>query len=144
MCSVRFNYIDVKPPFMNKRKVVKEFIGDMFVQERKELRLLNYIFCSDNYLLVINRAFLNHDFFTDIISFDLSEGVGVVGEAYISLDRVRENSVLHSTSYFNEFLRVVFHGALHLCGYKDKKKSEITLMRQKEDYYLRLFAQKIK
>ncbi|HLL43207.1 MAG TPA: rRNA maturation RNase YbeY, partial [Segetibacter sp.] len=66
-----------------------------------------------------------------------------VGEVYISLDRVKENSRVHSTSYTNELLRVIFHGALHLCGYRDKKKSEISLMRQKEDYYLRLLLEKI-
>lgn len=142
MSSVRFNYVDVKPPTINNKKVVKEFVGDIFSQERKKLKLLRYIFCSDDYLLGINNVFLNHEFFTDIISFDLSVGVEIVGEAYISLDRVRENSIFHSTSHYEEFLRVVFHGALHLCGYKDKKKSEIIIMRQKEDYYLRLFSKK--
>ena len=91
-------------------------------------------------LLQMNRDFLQHDYYTDIITFGLSEkGQPVEAEVYISLDRVKENARIHGATQANETLRVVFHGALHLCGYKDKKKSEITLMRQKEDQYLRLF-----
>ena len=143
MASVRFYYADVRPIHINKKRIVKEFVGDIFSHEGKELKLLNYVFCSDSYLLTLNKCFLKHDFFTDVISFDLSEGVVTVGEVYISLDRVKENSRVHSTSYTNELLRVIFHGALHLCGYRDKKKSEIKVMRQKEDYYLRLLLEKI-
>src|SRR5215210_1127774 len=143
MASVRFYYADVRPIRVNKKRIVREFVGDIFSHEGKELKLLNYVFCSDSYLLTINKSFLKHDFFTDIISFDLSEGVGTVGEVYISLDRVKENSVIHSTTFSDELFRVIIHGALHLCGYRDKKKSEITLMRQKEDYYLRLLHEKI-
>ncbi|HKG67333.1 MAG TPA: rRNA maturation RNase YbeY [Segetibacter sp.] len=143
MASVRFYYADVRPIRVNKKRIVREFVGDIFSHEGKELKLLNYVFCSDSYLLTINKSFLKHDFFTDIISFDLSEGVGTVGEIYISLDRVKENSAIHSTTFSGELLRVICHGALHLCGYRDKKKSEITLMRQKEDYYLRLLHEKI-
>ncbi len=71
-----------------------------------------------------------------MISFDLSEGETIIGEVYISMDRVKENAILHSATFETELLRVIFHAALHLCGYKDKKKSEITIMREKEDYYL--------
>jgi rRNA maturation RNase YbeY len=93
-------------------------------------------------LLNINKTFLKHDYFTDIITFDLSEGfVEIVGEVYISIHRVRDNARSLRTNVTNELLRVLFHGALHLCGYKDKKKSEITIMREKEDYYLSLFGQ---
>ena len=143
MSAVRFYYADVKAIPLNKKSIVKEFVGDIFSNEGKDLRLLTYVFCSDDYLLTINKAFLNHDYFTDIISFDLTEGVGTVGEVYVSVDRVRENAIFHSTTFQEEFLRVIFHGALHLCGYQDKKKSEITVMRQKEDYYLRAFLEKI-
>lgn len=143
MASVRFYYADVRPIRVNKKRIVREFVGDLFSHEGKELKLLNYVFCSDSYLLIINKSFLKHNTFTDIISFDLSEGVETVGEIYISLDRVKENSVIHSTAFWDELLRVILHGALHLCGYRDKKKSEITLMRQKEDYYLRLLHEKI-
>jgi probable rRNA maturation factor len=86
---------------------------------------------------------LQHDYFTDIITFDLSVSKNeTIGEIYISVDRVRENAMTHSVTFQTELLRVIFHGALHLCGYKDKKKSEITIMREKEDYYLLLFEQK--
>ena len=89
----------------------------------------------------INKDFLQHDYYTDIITFELSEIPGVVnGEIYISLDRVKDNSIQIGTNYQSELLRVIFHGALHLCGYKDKKKSEILLMREKEDQYLSLFG----
>jgi rRNA maturation RNase YbeY len=142
MPSVRFNYADVRPVGLKKKGFIKGFIAEIFVSEGKELHYMDYIFCSDNYLLDINRSFLNHDFFTDIISFDLSESNGIIGEIYISIDRVRENALLHSATFENELLRVIFHGALHLCGYQDKKKSEITIMREKEDYYLRLLKEK--
>jgi probable rRNA maturation factor len=139
MTPVRFNYADVFPVSLRKKKAVKEFIVDLFKSEGKDLVFINYVFCSDSYLLEINQSFLQHDYLTDIITFDLSEGKGISSEVYISVDRVKENAGLHSVHYKMELLRVIFHGALHLCGYKDKKKSEITIIRQKEDYYLRLF-----
>lgn len=143
MPSVRFNYADVKPISLSKKSMIKETVAEIFSNEGKELRLLNYIFCSDHYLLDINKAFLNHDFFTDVISFDLSEGESMIGEVYISMDRVKENAILHSATFEKELLRIIFHAALHLCGYKDKKKSEITIMREKEDYYLQFFQKKL-
>jgi probable rRNA maturation factor len=91
----------------------------------------------------MNRDFLQHDYYTDIITFGLSEkGEPVEAEIYISLDRVKDNAATLKTTFKEETLRVIFHGALHLCGYKDKKKSEIALMRSKEDHYLRLFEKK--
>jgi rRNA maturation RNase YbeY len=139
MPPVRFNYADVPPIALKGKREIKQCVEEIFKLENKRLHLINYIFCSDSFLLQINRAYLKHDFFTDIITFDLSEENGSKGEIYISIDRVRENACIHHTSFRNELMRVIFHGALHLCGYKDKKKSEITLMRQKEEYYLRLF-----
>jgi rRNA maturation RNase YbeY len=139
MNKVRFNYADISPiPLSGKRKV-KAFVSTMFQLEGKELQEINYIFCSDNYLLEMNERYLNHDDLTDIITFDLSGQNGTIGEVYISNERVKENSASHNCSYREEILRVVFHGALHLCGYKDKKKSEITEMRGKEDHYLNLY-----
>ena len=143
MSTIRFNYADVKPITLKKKTIIKELVKDIFSKEGKQLKLLNYIFCSDSYLLAINRSFLNHDFYTDIISFDLSEQAAITGEVYISVDRVKDNSTVHAATFDEELVRVIFHGALHLCGYKDKKKSEITTMRQKEDYYLQLLKQKI-
>ena len=87
-------------------------------------------------MLEINRTYLKHDYLTDIITFDLSEGPSTTAEVYISVDRVKENARNNKVSFKNELHRVIFHGALHLCGYKDKKKKEIAVMRQKEDQYL--------
>ena len=120
--------------------MLKLQIEQLFIKERVVLDSLSYVFCSDEYLLKINREFLNHDFYTDIITFDLSETqVGVIGEIYISLDRVKENAAGLGISFSEELLRVLFHGALHLCGYRDKKKAEIMEMRKKEEQYLRLY-----
>ncbi|MCW3113260.1 MAG: metal-dependent hydrolase YbeY [Segetibacter sp.] len=142
MPGVRFNYADVKPISLNDKKGVKDFVVSIFNKEGRPLKKINYIFCSDEYLLEINKSYLQHDYYTDIITFDLSEQEGTIGEIYISVDRVKENSKSHATSFSTELLRVIFHGALHLIGYKDKKKSEITIMRDKEEYYLRLFETK--
>lgn len=143
MPLIRFNYADVKSVSLRNKTLIKKQIEDLFLNEGKGLIRLNYIFCSDSFLLEINKSFLKHDFYTDIISFDLSEGGGTIGEVYISIDRVKENSIIHASTFNMELLRVLFHGALHLCGCKDKKKSEITTMRQKEDYFLQLLKEKI-
>jgi probable rRNA maturation factor len=122
---------------------LKVFIHSIFKKEKHAVGSITYIFCSDEFLLQMNRDFLQHDYYTDIITFGLSEkGEPVVAEIYISIDRVKENAATLKTTFKEETLRVIFHGALHLCGYKDKKKSEIALMRSKEDHYLRLFEKK--
>lgn len=143
MLPVQFSYADVNQLPFKVKKLANEIITRLFFDEKRVIDKLNYIFCSDIFLLEINKKYLNHDFFTDIISFDLSEGEAITGEIYISIDRVKENAITHSASFTNELLRVIFHGALHLCGYKDKKKSEITIMRKKEDYYLQLLEEKL-
>jgi rRNA maturation RNase YbeY len=121
-------------------KNLKKFIALIFATEKKNFNSLNYIFCSDNYLLGINQSFLKHDYFTDIITFNLSEiKTNIEGEIYISLDRVKDNAETLQTKEVDELLRVIFHGALHLCGYNDKKKTERLLMRKMEDHYLDLF-----
>jgi probable rRNA maturation factor len=102
---------------------------------------LSYIFCTDEYLLEINKQFLNHDTFTDIITFDLSETSDTIeGEIYISTERVAENATVFQTSYNRELHRVIFHGALHLCGYRDKKKGEKEEMRRQEEAALKLYG----
>jgi probable rRNA maturation factor len=138
MPKVTFHYTDRRIPLQHKTWL-KSFIETIFKKEKKALAALRYIFVSDEKLLEMNRSFLNHDFYTDIITFDLSEKDGIIGEIYISVDRVNDNALTHGTTKSEELLRVIFHGALHLCGFKDKKKSEILLMRQKEDSYLRLY-----
>jgi probable rRNA maturation factor len=139
MAKVSFHPAD-KPVPLRERAAVKIFIESIFRREKTALASINYIFCSDEYLAQINRDFLQHDYYTDIISFGLSEkGEPVEAEIYISIDRVRDNAANLQQTFKKELLRVVFHGALHLCGYKDKKKSEITIMREREEFYLRLF-----
>lgn len=119
---------------------LKSFLVTLFKKERVGLQYITYIFCSDAFLLKMNKDFLQHDYYTDIITFGLSDkGVPVEAEIYISIDRVKDNAKTLGISFSDEVCRVIFHGALHLCGYKDKKKSEIAVMRAKEDQYLRLY-----
>lgn len=119
---------------------IKQTVEYIFMREGKILEKLDYVFCSDEYLLEINKSFLQHDYFTDIITFDLSPTKNrIVGEIYISLDRVIENAKGLNVSIMEELCRVIFHGSLHLCGYKDKKRNEILTMRKKEDEYLQYY-----
>lgn len=136
--KVRFHFITAAPS-LKRRKELKAFIVRLFQKEKKKLEGLNYIFCSDEYLLGINRDFLKHDYYTDIITFDLSNGPATNGEIYISVDRVKDNAKELNQPFSREMQRVIFHGALHLCGYKDKKPADIKQMRSKEDYYIGLF-----
>lgn len=137
--AVQFFSADAGVPALPKKKL-KSFINELFIQEGKILEELGYVFCSDEYLLNINRQFLQHDYYTDIITFDISESKkSVKGEIYISVDRVKDNARQLGETASNEFLRVIFHGALHLAGYKDKTKGQQKQMREKEDYYLHKF-----
>ena len=140
--SITFNLLDISSVPLKNRKRVKQLIIDMFEREGVLLNTLTYVFVTDEYLLSLNKSFLKHDYYTDVITFDLSETkAAVVGEVYISVPRVRENARSENVAVASELLRVVLHGALHLCGYKDKTKSEITKMREKENEYLRLFEE---
>jgi rRNA maturation RNase YbeY len=122
------------------RTRLKRFLVALFKRERKPLAELQYIFCSDPYLLDINRQFLHHDFYTDIITFNLAEkGQPTQGEIYISVDRVRDNAQNFDSSLKRELHRVIFHGALHLCGFKDKTPKEELEMRKMEEKYLALY-----
>ena len=125
---------------LKERTKLKGFIISIFLKEGKKLNSINYIFCSDQYLLGINREFLKHDYYTDIITFNLS-GIRdpINGEVYISVDRVRENAKNLKVSFQCELHRVIFHGVLHLCGHKDKKTADIYLMRELEDEYLNIY-----
>jgi len=125
---------------LSERRRLKLFINQLFKEERMLFSSLSYVFCSDQYLLSINREFLQHDDYTDIITFCLSgASEPVEGEIYISTDRVKENAISIGTSINNELHRVIFHGALHLCGYKDKKPSDKRKMTDAEDKYLQLY-----
>ena len=113
---------------------------NLFEQENIALERLNYIFCSDEYLLQMNKEFLNHYTLTDIITFPLSDaGRPVYGEVYLSVERVKENAKAFQVEYQNELLRVMIHGALHLCGHTDKTKADKNQMRARENYYLNQF-----
>lgn len=137
---VKFFYNEIAPYLPNRQKL-KGFIAAIFTKEgKRKLDGLNYIFCTDEYLLQVNRDFLQHDYYTDIITFDLSDTAQrVSGEVYISVDRVKDNAATHGVSFTEELHRVIFHGALHLCGYKDKKPAEVKAMRSAEDKYLGLY-----
>jgi probable rRNA maturation factor len=125
------------PVSLRDRTKLKKFIEAAFRKEKKKLKSLNYIFCDDEELLQINRLYLSHDYYTDIITFELSDkGEPIDGEVYISIDRVRDNSRDLSQFVYKELHRVIFHGALHLCGYTDKAQPEIRKMREKEDQFL--------
>lgn len=106
--------------------------------EIRRLGHINIIFCSDNYILDINQRFLEHDYFTDIITFDYCQKDVLSGDLFISVDSVRENSIEYGTEFSEELSRVIVHGLLHLIGYDDHNAKDKKIMRQKEDYYLSL------
>lgn len=134
--QIHFFFQKVPSNLKNIRKL-KAFILQLFKKEGKQIDNINYIFCTDQALHRINKSYLNHDFYTDIITFNLSASRSIINaEIYISTDRVKENAAVFKTSFQNELHRVIFHGALHLCGYKDKTKAQRAKMRSKEDYYL--------
>lgn len=137
MCmSISFNQADSKVALAN-RVALKSFIEKRVKKEGFSIETLTYVFCSDKYLLKMNKDFLSHNYYTDIISFDLSETPGnLIGEVYISVDRVKDNAKTHGTTLKEELHRVIFHGALHFCGYKDKKPADTIKMRQMEDRWL--------
>jgi len=131
----RFNEHEVKSKLRDKRKL-SAFLDQLTAKHIKKLKKssLNYVFCSDEYLLQINKEFLNHNTLTDIVTFDMSEKEHeLLGEIYISVERVAENAEKFGVHYNNELHRVIFHGALHLCGFGDKKPEDKEEMRRQED-----------
>jgi rRNA maturation RNase YbeY len=141
--KVQFHYGEVLSYFKNRNKL-KKFLETLFRSENKKLNNIQYIFCSDEYLLNINKEFLQHDYFTDIVSFDLSQSkLEIIGEIYISIDRVKDNAREFDRAVSEELHRVIFHGALHLCGYKDKTRKEQEEMRAREDHYLKRYFKKV-
>ena len=135
---ISFNKVetDFDLPDLDKLKI---WLKEVILSEGKSLGELNYVFVDDQYLLGINQEFLQHDSFTDIITFPLGSSSGIVsGEIYISIERIKENAVKLKVSFDNELRRVMVHGALHLLGYEDGTDAEKRVMRSKEDYYLNL------
>ena len=143
--SAVFYEQDVKSGLKQKRKL-SAFIDEIISKYMKNVQTaeLNVIFCTDDFLLEMNNNFLDHDTFTDIITFDLSESKKAMeGEIYISVERVKENAKIFKTTYTDELHRVIFHGVLHLCGFKDKKEKDQKIMRENEDYCLEHYKKEL-
>jgi len=126
---------DVEIPNL-QAPILIDWLSTVCIEEGKFLDEVNLIFCSDEYLLKMNVEYLQHDYYTDIISFDYCEANRILGDLFISKDRVLDNADQNNVTFNLELQRVIVHGVLHLCGYKDKSEEELKLMRSKEDYYL--------
>lgn len=122
---------------LQSQDAIANWLLEISSLENKEIHSLNYIFCSDSYLLELNKKYLNHNYFTDIITFQ-GEGNGLEGDIFISIHRVQDNAKSLKISFENELHRVIAHGLLHLIGYKDKSEAELQVMRTKEDWCLSL------
>ena len=134
---ISFNNQSIPFKLKNKAKL-KLWIKSVVEKEKHTLGTINYVFCDDAELLEINLKHLNHNTFTDIITFDYTEGVKINSDIFISINRVEENAKKFKVSFEEELHRVMIHGVLHLCGYKDKSKSDTELMRKKENWALNL------
>lgn len=135
---ISFNYETDFP--WNEEERISSWVTEVITAEGFQMGDINYIFCDDDYLHKINVGFLNHDTLTDIISFDYSIGKILQGDIFISIERVTENASDFKVSFLEELHRVLVHGVLHYCGYKDKTDDDATLMRHKEDQYLALLG----
>ena len=126
---------------IDHQEKLTDWLNTVIVKEGKELEELNYIFCSDDYLLKINQDYLDHDYYTDIITFPYSYQP-IKSDIYISVDRVKENAIKHQVPYIVELYRVMVHGLLHMAGYDDHSDEDVKVMRQKEDDYLSILLHK--
>ena len=124
---------------LENEDAISNWISNVIRSENKKEGEINYIFCDDEYLLQINQEHLQHDYYTDIISFDYTVGNEINGDLFISVDRVKENAQEFNVSFDDELKRVIVHGVLHYCGYKDKSEVDELLMRSKEDEKLAMF-----
>ena len=129
---------DIEPIEIQTNSFYESWLEKVSAIESKQLGEISIILTSDDYLLNVNQEYLQHDFYTDIITFDYSEDDVINGDLFISIERVKENAFTNSVSFENELNRVVVHGYLHLCGYKDKSESEEKMMREKENQMLAL------
>ena len=126
--------------FPYNKNSVKRWVKSVAKSEGKEAGNINYIFCDDEYLLKVNQDFLNHDYYTDVITFDYVKGKTISGDIFISITRIKENAITLSDNDFErELIRVLAHGVLHLCGYKDKSEGDQKIMRAKENFYIDRF-----
>lgn len=135
MSTINFYFEDVNSTPIHK-KILILHLNSLIKNELKKTGEISVVFCSDEYLLKMNKEYLNHDYYTDIITFDYVEEDVISGDLFISLDRIKENAVEYKSSVIQELYRVVFHGVLHLVGYKDKTDDEFRSMKEKENYYL--------
>ena len=134
---ISFNY-ENEFELQNEEQIAT-WISAVILSENKKEGDINYIFCDDDYLLNLNEQYLDHDTLTDIISFDYSVGNELHGDIFISVERVRENAQDFSVTFEEELKRVLVHGVLHYCGYKDKSEKNEQLMRSKEDEKIKMF-----
>ena len=134
---IQFLFEDIDPIEINTK--TNQWLEKLISQEEKKVGKITYIFMSDDGLLKVNRDFLKHDYYTDVITFDYVKGKTISADIFVSLPRISENAISHSKDFKSELHRVLAHGLLHLCGYKDKTDEEITEMRNKEDFYLNIF-----
>lgn len=140
MPKINFHFQSVIFTISNKMKI-KRHIKNIFNSENKQLKLLNVIFCTDKYLLNLNKQYLQHNYYTDVITFDLSQNKKeIFGEIYISVDRIRTNACEYRKSFVEELYRVLIHGTLHLCGYNDKTPRDKNKMRRTENLYLEVMS----
>lgn len=135
---IDFNY---ETDFLLEHELkVSAWISSVISQEHLKEGEINYVFCDDDYLHKLNVEFLNHDTLTDIISFDYTMGKLISGDIFISIERVKENAIEFGVGFFEELHRVIIHGILHYCGYKDKTDADKITMRTKENYYLNTYT----
>lgn len=135
---IDINFEDIEPINEVNKDFLTQWLDNVTQLENKKLGELTLIFTSDDYLLEVNKQYLEHDYYTDIITFDYCEDDYVSGDLFISIDRVKENAQTNNTTFQNELNRVIVHGVLHLCGYNDKSEVDEQLMRQKENQMLAL------
>lgn len=134
---ILYYYEDIDFQFRNKTRT-NRWLRLVAESEIKRIGDISIIFCSDNYILDVNQKYLQHNYFTDIITFDYCEGDRLSGDLFISVDSVRENSIEYGTDFADELNRVIVHGLLHLIGYDDHTEADVAVMRKKENYYLSL------
>lgn len=141
MKSINFYNSDINFILRNKNKI-RNWIAQAIINEKKQLTQIDYIFCDDNFILKLNKKTLNHNYYTDIITFQYNtKKEPISAEIYISIDTVKTNAKKFSQTFYNELLRVIIHGVLHCCDYSDKTEFEQKKMRDKEDFYVNKFEQ---
>lgn len=133
---IQFFFEEVETLSLDEKTV--NWLTGIIVSEQKKAGKITYVFCTDEALLKVNKEFLDHDYYTDVITFDYVKGKTISADIFVSLPRISENAISLNKDFNSELHRVLAHGILHLCGYNDKTDDEIQQMRQKEDFYLSL------